>query len=78
VDATVWTADQEEAFLGPGIGLRPLSDRVMGLVGEKSYRRPLSPVRARRSAGVLKATIHADEVMEIQSKIVSEEKSPEY
>jgi hypothetical protein len=79
VDATVWTADQEEAFLGPGIDLRPLSDRVMGLIGEKSVsaafvaRKGSDTVRA-----VLRATIHADEVMEILSKIVSEEKSPEY
>jgi len=79
VDATVWTSDQEEAYLGPGIQQRPLSDRVMELVGEKSVsatfvaRRGSDSVRA-----VINTTMKADEIMEIQHKIVIGEMIPEY
>lgn len=79
VDALVWSADQEEDYVGTGILQRPLSDRVMNLVGEKSIsaafvaRAGSSSVRA-----VLKSTIKADEIMGIQNKVVSGELIPEY
>jgi hypothetical protein len=79
VDAILWTTDQGEAYLSPGIFHRPLSERTMQLVGEKSLsatfvaRAGSAPVRA-----ILNATIHGDEIMEIQNKIVSGEMIPEY
>ena len=79
VDAILWTTDQGEAYLNPGIYHRPLSERTMQLVGEKSLsatfiaRAGTAPVRA-----ILKSAIHADEIMAIQNKIVSGEMIPEY
>jgi hypothetical protein len=79
VDAVLWTLDQEEAYLAPGICQRPLSDHAMALIGEKSIsatfvaRKGSAAVRA-----VLRDTIKADEIMEIQNKIVSGKMIPEY
>jgi hypothetical protein len=79
VDATVWTRDQDEAYLGPGILQRPLSDKVMLLVGEKS----LSATFVARAGSdlvraVLRAAIKADEIIGIQNKIATGEMIPEY
>ncbi len=79
VDATVWTVDQAETYMSPGIQLRALSDQVMAQVGAKSTsatfvgRAGSHAVRA-----VLMAAIHPAQVMEIQSKIISGEMIPEY
>jgi len=79
VDAIVWTTDHKEAYMGPGIFYRPLSERVMKQIGEKSIsaafvaRGGRDPLRA-----VIKATIKAEEVMSIQKKIVQGEMIPEY
>jgi hypothetical protein len=79
VDATVWTVDQAETYLSPGIQLRPLSERVKAEVGAKSTsatfvgRKGSHTVRA-----VLQAAIDPSQVMEIQRKIISGEMIPEY
>jgi len=79
VDAILWTADQEEAYLGPGIEQRPLSERTMQLIGENSLsatfvaRTGSDPVRA-----VLQAAIEPAEIMAIQEKVVRGEIIPEY
>jgi len=79
VDATVWASDQKEAFLGPGILQRPLSDAAMQLLGERS----ISAAFVGRSdsatlQAVLSATINPVEIIEIQNRIVNEEMIPEY
>ena len=79
VDATVWTSDQEEAYLGPGILQKPLSQKAMHLVGEKS----ISAAFVSRSdsdalQAVLKAAIDPAQIIEIQSKIAADEMIPEY
>ena len=79
VEVILWTSDQEESFSGEGIQHRPLSEQAMALVGEKSVsaafiaRKGSKEVRA-----ILKATIKADEIMEIQNRVVSGELIPEY
>lgn len=79
VDATVWTPDQIEAFLSPGILHRPLSDGVMNLVGESSIsaafvaRAGSDSVRA-----VLEAALDVEEILDIQRKVVAGEIIPEY
>lgn len=79
VDATVWTADQEETYLGPGILERPLSDRVMELVGDKSVSATfVARAHADSVRAVLKAAVKADEIMAIQGRVVSGELIPEY
>ncbi len=79
VDAILWTTDQGEAYLSPGIYHRPLSERTMRLVGEKSLSATFIARAGNASVrAVLKAAIHADEVMAIQNKIISGEMIPEY
>jgi hypothetical protein len=79
VDAILWTMDQEESYLGPDINHRPLSDRVMELVGEKSIsatfvaRADNTPIRA-----VIRSAIKAGEITEIQKKVISGQMIPEY
>lgn len=79
VDAAVWTVDQAETFLSPGIRVRPLSERVKAEVGAKSTsatfvgRKSSHTVRA-----VLQAAIDPAQVMEIQRKVISGEMIPEY
>lgn len=82
VDATVWTIDQKESYLGPGIQHRPISDRVKELVGEKSISATfVANAGSDTVRAVLKAAIQMEqvnEIMEIQNKIVVGEMIPEY
>ncbi len=79
VDATVWTIDQSEAYLSPGIRLRPLSDRVKAEVGDKSTSATFISRNGNHTVrAVLQAAIHPAQVMEIQRKIISGEMIPEY
>jgi hypothetical protein len=79
VDAILWSSDQEDAYIGPGIEQRPLSEKTMRLVGEKSLsatfvgRSRNDPVRA-----VLQAAIDVEKVMSIQAKVIRGEIIPEY
>jgi hypothetical protein len=79
VDATVWTSDQQEAYLGSGILQKPLSDEAMQVLGAKS----ISAAFVGRSESdalqaVLKAAINPEEILDIQNKIAREEQIPEY
>lgn len=79
VDAVMWTSDQEEAFTGAGILRRPLSKQVMDLVGEKSISAAFIARRGNEvMRAILEATIKAEEIMEIQKRVVSGELIPEY
>lgn len=79
VDAILWTTDQEEAFSGGGIVHRPLSDVVMQLVGEKSVSATfVAQANSDVVRAVVKAAINADDIMEIQRKVVGGEMIPEY
>lgn len=79
VDATVWTTDQVEAYVSPDILHRPLSDRVMDLVGEKSISTAfVARVGSDSVRAVFEATLEVDEILEIQRKVVAGEIIPEY
>lgn len=79
VDATVWTTDQAEAYVGPEILHRPLSDRVMNLVGEKSMSATfIARVGSDSVRAILEATLEADDIVEIQRKVLAGEIIPEY
>jgi hypothetical protein len=79
VDAIVWTTDHEEAYMGPGIFHRPLSERVMKQIGEKSISAAfVARVGKDALRAVIKASIKPEEVMNIQKKIVQGELIPEY
>jgi hypothetical protein len=79
IDATVWTVDQAETYLSPGVVLRPLSDRVMAEVGAKSTSATFVGRKGSHSIrAVLQAAIDPAQVMEIQSKIISGKLIPEY
>lgn len=79
VDATVWTVDQAETYLSPGVQLRSLSEQVMAQVGAKSTSATfIGRTGSHTVKAVLEGCIHPSEVMEIQNKIVSGEMIPEY
>ena len=79
VDATVWTSDQEEAYLGPGILQKPLSDAAMQLLGERSISATfVGRSDSKTVQAVLKAAIDPAVIIEIQNKIAREEMIPEY
>lgn len=79
IDAIVWNTDQLDDLIRPGISYRPLSDRVMELVGQKALstvfvgRKGDAVVRA-----VLRASIDPVELMEIQKQVVDGKMIPEY
>jgi hypothetical protein len=79
VDALLWTKDQEDAYLSAGIASRPLSKKVMELIGDRSIS---ATIIGRSDRPVVKTVIttavKAETVIEIQSKIVSGEMIPEY
>ncbi|HSA99136.1 MAG TPA: YhfZ family protein [Anaerolineales bacterium] len=79
VDAILWTSDQEESFSGEGIRHRPLSGQAMDLVGEKSVSAAFIARKGNEVVRViLQATVKAEEIMEIQKRVVSGELIPEY
>lgn len=79
VDAIVWTIDQGDAFLGTNIGERPLSERTMDRIGEKSISATLITRTENESmCALLKAIIQPDEIVDIQNKVVGGEMVPEY
>jgi hypothetical protein len=79
IDATVWTVDQAETYLSPGVQLRSLSEQVMAQVGAKSTSATfIGRTGSHTVKAVLKASIDPAQVMEIQNKIVSGEMIPEY
>jgi hypothetical protein len=79
VDATVWTSDQEEAYMGPGILQKPISDAAMHLLGERSISAAfVGRSDSKTVQAVLNAAIDPAEVIEIQNKIAREEQIPEY
>lgn len=79
VDAAIWTVDQADSFLIPGVQHRPISDRVRSIIGEKSIaaafvaRADNATVRA-----VVSAAICPQEILAIQEKVSSGEMIPEY
>jgi hypothetical protein len=79
IDTVLWTIDQKEIYLGPGINYRPLSDRVLGMMGDD----PISTAFVIRTdnvtvGAVLRAIMKEEDILEIQRKIVSGEMIPEY
>jgi hypothetical protein len=79
VDGILWTSDQKESFSGTGIRSRPLSERVMQLVGEKSVSAAFVAHKGNDAVrAILTATIKADEIMDIQKRVASGEMIPEY
>lgn len=79
VDAILWTSDQKESFSGAGIQGRPLSERAMDLVGEKSVSAAFVAHKGNEVVhAILTATIKAEEIMDIQKRVVSGELIPEY
>jgi len=79
VDATVWTDDQGEAYQDSGIFCRPLSERVMLEVGEKSVSATMVGLAGSHLVrAVLNASISPTEVMEIQRKVVAGKMIPSY
>jgi len=79
VDAIVWTADQDELYLGPGIQRRPLSDKVAELVADKA-RSAAFVARAHRGtvSTVIRAAIQVEDLMGIQDKVVEGAMLPKY
>ncbi len=79
VDSLIWSTDQEEDYFGPQICHKPISEKVMELIGNKSMS---AAFVTRTDDAVLKAalnaTIKADEIMEIQNKVVIGSINPEY
>ena len=79
VDATVWTIDQADAFLGAGVQCQPIPAQVRDLIGTKSTsaafvaRAGSATVRA-----IFKAAIRPDEVLAIQNKVSAGEMIPAY
>jgi len=79
VDATVWTIDQADAFLGAGVQCEPVPAQVMERVGTKSTsaafvaRAGNATVRA-----IFKAAIRPDEILAIQNKVSAGEMIPAY
>lgn len=79
VDAIVWTIDQGDAYLGPHIAERPLTERAMDLIGEKSISATLITHSDNESIRtLLGAIIQPDEIVDIQNKVVHGEIVPEY
>jgi hypothetical protein len=79
VDATVWTVDQQDTYLTPGVCCRPLSAPVMAQAGTKSTSATfVGRVGSPTVRAVLRAAIDPAQVMEIQRKVVSGELIPEY
>jgi YhfZ C-terminal domain/Helix-turn-helix domain len=79
VDAILWTSDQEDAYMASGIDCLNLSDKVMGVIGNRSIS---AAIIARADRPVVKAVIQSavkpEEIICIQNKIVSGEMIPEY
>lgn len=79
VDATVWTTDQADAFLGSGIQSQPLSQQLMEQIGAKSTSAAFIALAGSAAVrSVFKAAIHPDEIMAIQNKVSSGELIPGY
>jgi len=79
VDAIVWTADQDEIYLGPGIGHRRLSERVDALVGVQAASTAFV-IRAGHDAlrAVLRAALDAEDLIEIQRQVLAGDMLPKY
>jgi hypothetical protein len=79
IDAVLWTIDQSDVYMASGIRHRPLSNHVLENIGSD----PISATFVGRAdnvtvRAVLKAIMKEEDILNIQSKIVSGEMIPEY
>ena len=79
VDAIVWTADQDEIYLGPGIRRRHLSDAADALVGAQAASTAFV-IRAGHDAlrAVLRAALDPDALIAVQRRVLAGDMLPNY
>lgn len=79
VDATVWSIDQAESYLGSGIQSQPISKEVIAQIGAKSTSAAFVTLTGNEVVkAVVRAAIKPEEILLIQNQVSAGEMIPSY
>ncbi|NMB55190.1 MAG: GntR family transcriptional regulator [Leptolinea sp.] len=79
VDATIWTIDQADAYLGRGVYSKTLSDEIVQKIGAKSTSAAFVTITGSELIkAVFQAAIDPKEILSIQDRVCKGEMIPSY
>ena len=79
VDATLWTVDQADAFMGEGVQAEPVADDVIARLGVRSTAAAfVARADDAMVQAVFKAAIKPEEIQAIQDRVVAGDMLPAY